>query len=222
MSILKGTIYITHNEQIVYQTPLNSNTRIISLDEDDILVKNDAILVGSCLLPPIEARIAEVDGNEALYDNIYSEYLLEPYQQNFIAAMISFLYRGGNFIIFLPDNSTSTRDKLVYMLYKLYGIHCGHIEATTPDRANCYYDDRCIPIWLNLIYSVGVISPYEYLYQYPIDAVIQNNVVISKLVDDLNPYGDTIDAQVNYIFNLHKKIHINPNIRQAISSIRRN
>ena len=57
MSILKGTIYITHNEQIVYQTPLNSNTRIISLDEDDILVKNDAILVGSCLLPPIEARI---------------------------------------------------------------------------------------------------------------------------------------------------------------------
>ena len=89
MSILKGTIYITDKEEIIYTTPLNSNTKIISLDEDGILMENDAILVGTCLLPPIEAKIAEADGNEQLYDVIYSNHLLEPYQQQFIAAMLS-------------------------------------------------------------------------------------------------------------------------------------
>ena len=58
MSILKGTIYVTDKEEIIYNTPLNSNTKIINLDEDGILMDNDAILVGTCLLPPIEAKIA--------------------------------------------------------------------------------------------------------------------------------------------------------------------
>ena len=222
MSILKGTIYITDKEEIIYTTPLNSNTKIISLDEDGILMENDAILVGTCLLPPIEAKIAEADGNEQLYDVIYSNHLLEPYQQQFIAAMLSYLYKGGNFILFLPELDTSTKEKFIQHMYINYGIHVGLIGYPNPQVANCYYDERCIPLWLNLIYSVHVISAYEYLYMYPEDAVIQNNAVMSELIDEINPYEQSINDKVNYILRLHKLIHKNPNVRPAIScSVRR-
>ena len=83
---LKGTIYVTDDEDIVYKAPAN-NTRIVSLDEDGVLLKDDSILVGTCLLPPIEAKIAEADGNEQLYDMAYSNHLLEPYQREFISAL---------------------------------------------------------------------------------------------------------------------------------------
>ena len=107
-------------------------------------------------------------------------------------------------------------------MYINYGIHVGLIGHPNPQVANCYYDERCIPLWLNLIYSVHVISAYEYLYMYPEDAVIQNNAVMSELIDEINPYEQSINDKVNYILRLHKLIHKNPNVRPAIScSIRR-
>lgn len=221
-SILKGTIYITDKEDIVYQVPLNSNTKIISLDEDGVLMENDAILVGTCLLPPIEAKIAEADGNESLYDTIYSNHLLEPYQQQFISAMLSYLYKGGNFILFLPELGTSTKEKFIQHMYINYGIHVGLIGDPNPQNANCYYDDRCIPMWLNLIYTAGVISAYEYLTVYPIDAVIQDKYIMGMLLEDINPYAESINDQINYILKLHKLLHKNPNVRPAIyCSVRR-
>ena len=217
MSILRGTIYITDSEDIIYSVPLNSNTKILSMDEDGVLMKNDAILVGTCLLPPIEAKIAEADGNEQMYDVIYTNHLLEPYQQQFIAAIISYLFKGGNFLIFLPELDTSTKEKFIQHMYINYGIHIGLIGNPNPQIANCYYDERCLPMWLNLIYSVHVISAYEYLYMYPIDGVINNQEILSMLIDEINPYEKSINDKINYILKLHKLLHKNPKVRPAIS-----
>lgn len=217
MNILKGTMYITDDPNVVYNLPMDNNrTRVISMDEDNTLIENDGILVGTCLLPPIEAKIAEADSNEPLYDNIYSNHLLEPYQQQFISAILSYLYKGGNFILFLPETGTITRDKFIYFMYRNFGVHIGIIGHPNPQAANWYCDERCIPLWLNMIYSVHVISAYEYLYMYPIDAVIQNNAIISDLVYEINPYADTINEKINYILKLHKLIHKNPNVRPVI------
>ena len=76
--MLLGTIYITDNDQIIYQANL-SNTKIINLDEDGTLMENPAFIGGTCLLPPIDAKIAEADGNEQLYDSIYSQHLNMPF-----------------------------------------------------------------------------------------------------------------------------------------------
>ena len=223
MSILKGTIYITDDPNIIYSVPIGGNTKIIDMDEDEVLIKNDNILVGTCLLPPVEAKIAEADGNEMQYDTIYSSHLLEPYQQQFIAAIISYLYKGGNILIFLPEIDTMyTREKFISHLFNRYGIHCGIIGHPDPRFNSCFYDDRCIPLWLNLIYSVGVIDAYEYLIQYPIDAVINNTPVITKLIDEINPYADTFNDKINYIFRLHKLLHKNNKIRPAVVDSRRN
>lgn len=217
MSFLKGTIYITEDMNIINSIPYNGNARIVSLDEDNILPENNITLVGTCLLPPMEAKIAEVDGNQELYDTIYSNHLLMPYQQQFASALISYLYKGGNLILFLPElGYNNTKEMVIYQFYKLYGIHIGLIGAQDPQVANCYYDETCIPMWLNSIYSVSAITPYEFLYMYPLDAVLSNNVIIKKLVEELNPYGENYNDQVGYIHRLHKQLHINPNIRPAI------
>jgi hypothetical protein len=218
MSILKGTIYITNREDIVYQADLRS-TRIISLDEDGILKENNAIIGGTCLLPPIEAKIAEADGNEAAYDQYYSAHLLSPFQQQFVAALLSYLYRGGNLILFLPElGETSTCSKLVFHIFGLYGVHIGLIGDPNPQVANCYYNEKCVPIWLNMIYESHVITAREYLYQYPVDAIITNKKVMNDLIIEINPYGASYQDKVNYILRLHKLIHKNPNVQSAIIS----
>ena len=207
--MLKGTIYITDNIDLVYNTSLNGMNKIISLDEDGILdnVIKD-VIGGTCLLPPMEAKIAEAAGNEQMYDNIYTNHLLLPFQQQFIAALIAFLYKGGNLILFLPEiGYTNTTNKLIEHLFKIYGIHPGLIESDNPSLANCYYDAKCIPIWLNLIFTAGVLSAQEYLLSYP---------VILLLIDHLKPYGDTINDKINYILRYHKLIHKNPKLIPAI------
>jgi len=219
---LRGSIYITSNIQVIYDAPLDG-TKIINLDEDErTLMDNEAVLGGMCLLPPVEALIAESDGNEPLYDCIYSDHLRAPFQMQFIGAIISFLFKGGKLLLYLPSgygSSNSTGYKLVDLIYRCYGVHIGMIEEQNPSLANCYYDDSCIPIWLNLIYSAHVISPMDYLYLYPIDAVINNQPVINQLIAELRPYGTTYQEQIDYIMHLHKAVHRNPNVHQVLRRI---
>ena len=216
--IFKGTIFLTDKEEIIYNAP-RVNTKIISLDEDDTLMADDSILVGTCLLPPIESKIAEADGNEQMYDMYYENHLNEPYQQEFVAALISYLYKGGNLLLFLPAMDNYTKEKLVFFIYKVFGIHIGILNDPNPINANCYYDERCIPIWLNLMFLVDVLDPYEYLTLYPEDAQFNNKFIMEKLLVMINPYEDSINEKIQYILQLHKKLHKDPDLRPVIFSL---
>ena len=81
--ILKGDISITDNLafiQDVLQNNTNPALRIVSMDEENSIPENHPMVVkGTCLLPPIDALIAEADGNEPLYDRIYNDYLNEKF-----------------------------------------------------------------------------------------------------------------------------------------------
>lgn len=219
---LKGTIFITNNIDMIKNADL-STTSIISLDEDGILGEpSKNMIYGTCLLPPIQSKQAESDGDEQAYDMYYTNMLLEPYQQSFIAAIISCLFcNGTTILLFLPSEGyTYTTEKLVEHLYKIYGIHPGIIEAQNPLYANCYYDDRCIPIWLNLIYSISeIISPEQYLYLYPQDAVINNEAVMMKLIRDMAPLGDTIQDKINTINSYRAKLQIEPKLIIPVRSL---
>ena len=217
--MLTGTIYITDKEDIIYQLDLRK-TRIINLDEDGVLMDNPAIIGGTCLLPPIDAKIAEADGNEQLYDSVYSNHLNMPFQKEFIGALISYLYRGGNLVLFLPEiGYNNTTHKLVYHIFNLYGIHIGIIGDKNPSVANYYCDTRCIPMWLNMIYACYAMNGYEYLYRYPLDAQLQNGPIMNQLLDEIKPYGKTIQEKVNYILRLHKLIHKNANVKPALIGV---
>ena len=217
--MLKGTVFITDDLNVIYNAPIDPFHKVVSLDEDNVLSGNN-IIGGTCLLPPMEAKIAEVDGNEQLYDSLYSNHLLLPFQQEFISALIAFLYKGGNLILFLPEiGYTNTKEKLTEHLFRIYGIHPGIIGNKNPQLANCFYDASCIPIWLNLIFMADVISPQEYLFEYPEDAVLATNeAVVFKLIDILKPYGRTINEKISTLSRYHHSLHRNPNIIQSIFS----
>jgi hypothetical protein len=85
-------------------------------------------------------------------------------------------------------------------------------------NANCYYDERCIPMWLNSMYLIDVLTPYEYLTLYPLDAQFKNKFVMEKLLHQIRPYENTINEKINYILHLHKELHRDPLIRPVISS----
>jgi hypothetical protein len=214
--MLKGSIMITDKPEVIYNINL-INTKIVNLDEDDILQKSDQVIEGICLLPPMESKVAEADGNEFAYDAAYRDHLLAPYQQQFISAIVSALYKGINIILFLPEIGYNyTREKLLENLYVLFGIHVGIIGDPDPIKSQCFYDNKCIPMWLNMVYCADVISYNEYLYMYPTDAQLNNNVVINKLLSEMRPYGTTTKEQIDYIKSFHKKIKRKPNLILAI------
>ena len=220
--MLKGNIYITDNLDIIQNAP-QTGVQIISLDEDGALdyIVDCNYIGGTCLLPPIDAKIAESDGDEMKYDACYSTHLLQPYQRQFIASLIGYLFRGlGDIILYLPDiEDTITAKKLVFFMTSLYGIHIGLIGHIDPQVCSCYYDNTCVPMWLNMIYEVNIISPYEYLELYPMDAIIPEEV-IRKMNYDLCPYGvkNYKDIQL-FVRDLHEKIHANKNVRPVIEAI---
>ena len=219
MGILKGTIFLTDDPQVIYNSDLNI-TKIISLDEDGFLMDNPAFVVGTCLLPPPEAKIAEVDNNEQLYDVCYNSHLLEPFQQQFMGAVIASLYSGYTIIIFLPEMGyTYTREKIVQHIWTLYGIHIGFIGAQDPTVANCFYDEKCAPIWMNMIYLADVMDSTAFLYYYPADAVINNTAVKSKLIFEMQPYGNTVQEKEKEIERFRRRLHDNKNVKQVIHSI---
>lgn len=219
--VIPGKIFITSRDDIVYNSLLNE-TVIVSMDEDNLLMEGAVKLVGTCLLPPVQAKIAEADGNELMYDTIYNNHLLEPYQQEFISVLLALLYKGKNILLFLPEiGYTNTRDKFVAIMFQRYGIHIGILESENPADITCYYDERCTPIWCNMIYSTRVIGGLEYLYLYPVDAPLTNKGVLNDLLMEFNPYGKTIQEKINYLSRLHKKIHINPKVKPVIRNLRR-
>jgi len=221
MSILKGTMFITHDPEVISNIPLNTY-RIVTMDEFSNFGDNPAFIGGTCLLPPIEAKIAEADNNEYLYDTLYQSHLLEPYQQQFIGALISYLYTGGNIIFFLPDEAyDNTRTKFIENMWIMFGIHVGIIGAQDPNVANCYFDDRCTVIWLNMIYTSNVISGKEYLFLLPPDVPVTNNQeALVMLTDELNPYGQTINEKISTLEHFRKAVKGKIAVNLVLGSLR--
>lgn len=211
--ILKGDISLTDNIQAVREILYSNNpqVKIVTLEEDGMLPLNHPnVLSGACLLPPIDALIAEADGDENLFDSIYFEHFNQPFQFQFIAALMTALYLGTNLILFIPELDTNVPMKLKQHFYLRYGIDLG-IVGLKP----CQYDPKCIPMWLQFIYVVNGISARELLYYYPVNAVIPPNMM-DKLLVELKPYGKSLQDKENYILYLCSRYKEKPNLKTVL------
>lgn len=217
--MLKGNIHITSNLHILNTIPIQS-TRIVSLDDDGLLDNSPYVIIGTCLLPPPQAKIAEADGNEQLYDMIYSNYLWEPHNQEFITALIAYLYKGGNLVIYLPNEDDNTRVKFLFHLYNLYGIRIGDLDSNDPNLIPCFYNDGYRPLWIDMIYNAGIISAYEFLYYFPENIPLSIDRIMNGIIDEIKPYGNNMAEMIEYIQQYHIKIHKNPKLIPAIYSMR--
>lgn len=219
--MLQGTIYMTDDIRVINTVDL-TKMKIVSLDEDGILDPSQ-VIPGTCLLPPMEAKIAEADGNERLYDEIYCIHLQQPFQVQFMTALITFLYKGGSLMLYMPEiNETCTAFKLQHFLFLIYGIHAGIVNARSPEVANCYFNPNMVPLWLEIMYQGRTMSSVEFLTLYPVELANQiRPESINLLIQNLRPYGNTIEEKVAELLRYQKRLHGNPNCKMAICSAKR-
>lgn len=211
VSILNGTFYITDDLNFVLSVP-DRTVKVISLDEDgDLSPNNPNVIVGTCLLPPMECFIAEADGDEDLYNIYYIAHLNTPFLQEFIGALIAALYRGTSLLIYAPQlKENISIQKLRQNLWNMYGVLPGIIGGE-PNQ----FDPRCVPIWMTMIYSANVISPEEFLMHYPDDAQV-SPTLIDKLMMDLRPYGESYKERLETLNKFQLKLKKNPRVKLAV------
>lgn len=215
-TILKGDINITNDINLVREI-LYSNSpdiKIISLDEGcNLPLDHPNVLGGVCLLPPMDALIAEADGDEQTFDVIYFNHFTEPFVEQFVIALIIFLYYGGHLIMYHPELNSPTGQKLLKMFWNRYGIGIGIVGSTV-----CTFDGSCVPIWLGYLYMIHSISSYEFLLLYPEDALIPQNI-IDELLMDLSPFGDNYQQKIETFVRLRSRLKTNKNIISPIHQI---
>lgn len=217
--ILKGNILITADKNIIYQT-LNTmpDVRIINLAEEDNLgIDPRCYVSGTILLPPIDALIAEIDGDEQKYDMIYYNHLVSPIIQEYMSSIIAFLYKGGKLLLYFPnDEYNNTMIKLLYNIMMIYGIHIGILGDPNYDNASCYFDANLEWYQLDLIYFyTGIMNWQEYLYYYPLNCPINDNM-LNLLMNHIKPYGDTYQQKLDVIQRLRVRIKEKPNLINPI------
>lgn len=220
--ILKGNILITDNKDIILNTLRSTNDiKIISLDEDNILRLDPSVVIpGTILLPPPEAIIAEVDGNEQKYNMIYQAHLLSEPVKEYMSSILAFLYRGGKLLLYYPNsNHNNTMKNMLFFILILYGIHIGIIGDPNQDNTLCYFDANLENIQLDLIfYYTNIIDWKEYLYNYPVNYQIPNQIM-DILIKQINPYGNDLNEKLEVINRLRAGIKKNPYLLNPIHSM---
>lgn len=164
MGAINGSIVIT-NQYDMAISMINSNTKILLLcDFTDINIENNPdIISGACLLPPPIAKIAEIDGDANKFFGMYTEYLLSDIPVDFIAIIISYLFKGGNFIIFTQSSITDAWIQVFRNHFiNFYGIIIGD-EMHPPGYNNAFNNSNA-----NILLETGNMSAEEYLKIYDI------------------------------------------------------
>lgn len=202
--MIKGWMALSTDPKYCYEMSTIPNTKIISLDEDNTYPEidpkiNNGVIHGTILLPAPEVLWAEIDGDEYKFNSLYFEQLMSINISEFIYTLIGYLYRGGNIIIYTENISTSIR-YLIDFFQNAYGIHMATSESNP-----FTFDLTCVPMWAIGIYSLGIITPFEFLKEFPIDAEISKDIY-TKLIVDINPYSELNNyyEKIDYINLLRK------------------
>lgn len=203
--MLKGFMNISSDPRLCFEFSQNDpNTKIISLDEDNIYMElnpenNKNVIMGTILLPPIEVQWAELDGDVQKFKELYFAHMTSPQVEQFIYTLIGYVYMGGNIIFYCPNDDASGLDIspsigfILEYIEKGFGIHLG-----TGPQDTFKYDPSCIPMYYIGIYGLNIINTETFLIGYPLNATIPETVYY-KIIMETGIYGENLNDKVEYI-----------------------
>ena len=212
---LIGRVDITDNLQFVYETIQsgNPNVVVINLDEDNQQLRNSRnVLGGTELLPPVEACMAEVDGDEQMYDYIYSMHFGDPFVVQYVTVLIAALHQGKSILMYYPTldpSETKTVPKLISQFWNNFGIGIGLLGIN-----DGVYDISKTPLWLRLLYLGRIIGYKEFLIEYPQGNAL-DGPIMELLLQDIRPFTTTyqLQEQINFVLSYWKHLQMNPNTK---------
>mgnify|MGYP004604172083 FL=1 len=212
--LLKGVIEVTDNIEYAQKaafTP-NSPARVVMFCDETsskLPLDHPKVIGGSILLPPMEALIAEADGDAVGYDYCYRQYLSnEPSVVAFISAIVIYLYKGG-YMLFYCDNLLGNHIvKFLKVIYDNLGIRFG-VVGNQPSPP--MYDVRFTAKWLEVLYMENQIPVEEYM------RLVSENTQIpdylsNKLLQEVRPYGQDLNEQYQTLSRLIHRYKENPKI----------
>lgn len=206
--MLKGTIYITYDINLCLAN-LNTCKTIVIADEPD-MYNIPGKIGGSLLVPPYQALMAVIDGDEEKFNYEYLNYLtIDPTVNKFINIILQALIAGTN-IIFLMDKEGPTKFDMTLKEYFIgsFGIILG--DNNIPFQ----FDLNYIPVILNKLYSEDDFSSQNYLELFPFEIPF-DPFILRKLSFDMNmPFIN--DYQANNYFKKISKIMKNGGIIQNV------
>lgn len=202
-----GSVYLTTDLSVVEQTLQTRSAKVIIVDEENPYPQAmDMVTMASILLPPYEALSAMVDGEEAIFKQIYFEYLDRPEPASFMAILIAAIYRGINLLLYVPNDESEFLVPLIAK-FSMYGVIIGD------NMRPFILDPNAEPIRLGLCTYYGMMQVNEYLQRlpemYPIDMKL-----LPILIQFYNPHlADYSElSYLQFFEGLRRKIRTNPNV----------
>ena len=212
-----GSIYIYNDIEGAFNTIANGAKLIVMSEEIPFDKYDPNIISGTCLLPPPIAKMAEIDGDAERFYELYSEYLLSDVPVDFISVILGFLHKGGNITMLVCcDINEPWLCAFINHFMMYYGLNLGSIVS--PFSYNPAFDD-CIN---GILYSSGIETPYEYLYNHtpgiPIPDYELTQLQSQLSYITMNPQMDFNDFSISLKNNptATLAISINPNRKGVI------
>lgn len=209
MSFFSGNMALIYNPTVVQDIMISDPAVIVfSLDEDNDKPnldpdRNQRVVMGTLLLPPIDAMWSLTSGEWDKFQMEYYTHLISPEVSEYIFMIIGMMYRGYKIILYYPDDSSDAIKYLLQFFLNNYGIH---ICEPNKQYDLFSYDENKVPMYLCGIYYSGFIAPNEFLYKYPINTQIPNDIY-PKLIYDMKPIGNDITEKIKLIDDIRAKMH---------------
>lgn len=208
--MLKGTIYLTYDINLCISN-LNTCKTIIIADEPSNYNVPGGI-GGSLLLPPYDALVATIDGDEQKFRYEYINYLsTNPTVNKFINIILHALIVGTNIIILLDKEGPKFDMVLKEFFAVVFGIYIG-------DGANQFqFDMHFFPGILSRLYADGNIDCKNFLLLIP-EGYQFDPFILRKLCFDYNiPFIN--DYESGMFFNKQSKILKNGGLIHTVKRI---
>lgn len=203
--MMNGSLIVSSDKEFIKQLSFSGFKIVIIGERDEDLIQFCNALMGQCLVPSFDAMRCYIDDNMDEFMKIYTQQLMSYEVEELITVIAFAVSEGSNIILYLsPDEA-----KLPYMpiilnfINTYYGISIGNSSMPYGFNVNFY------GVLLDRFFIHGLIDEYTYLQDYPVEILIQDPRVITKLVNLFNPYvmDRSLQGYIKYFNDYKNSLH---------------